>query len=144
MATISTLATTVAGIAWDPQIRGLLSVLVGVVVLFGSVWYLVASNSGVRTGTLIAFAAFAALAALRDAFSPPAAMPRIGAALSPASIAPKISPLPRDIPASAMSATKPPGAMPAAPRPSWVLSNSSSVMPVMSWISIFFFDPPKF
>ena len=58
MATISTLATTVAGIAWDPQIRGLLSVLVGVVVLFGSVWYLVASNSGVRTGTLIAFAAF--------------------------------------------------------------------------------------
>ncbi len=52
------LPTILAGIAWDPQIRGLLSVLVGVVVLMGSVWYLVSSNSGLRTGTLIAFAAF--------------------------------------------------------------------------------------
>jgi hypothetical protein len=50
--------TTIAGIAWDPNVSGLLAVLTGVVVLMGSVWYLVSTNSGVRVGTLLAFAAF--------------------------------------------------------------------------------------
>ncbi len=52
------MSPTLAGIAWDPNIAGTLAVLTGVAVLMGSVWFLVASNSGIRVGTLIAFAAF--------------------------------------------------------------------------------------
>lgn len=48
----------IAGIGWDPEIRGFLSVLTGVVVLAGSVWLLIATNSGMRLGTLIALAGF--------------------------------------------------------------------------------------
>ncbi len=48
----------IAGLAWDPEIRGFLSVLTGVVVLMGSVWLLLSTNSGVRLGTLIALAGF--------------------------------------------------------------------------------------
>ena len=44
----------IAGIAWNPGIRGILSVLVGVVVLMGSVWLLLASNVGARLGMLLA------------------------------------------------------------------------------------------
>ena len=47
-----------AGLAWDPEIRGFLAVFTGVVVLMGSVWLLLATNSGVRLGTLIAAAGF--------------------------------------------------------------------------------------
>ncbi len=47
-----------AGLAWDPEIRGFLAVLTGVVVLMGSVWLLLATNSGTRLGTLIALAGF--------------------------------------------------------------------------------------
>lgn len=48
----------IAGIAWDPEIRGFLAVLTGVVVLMGSVWLLLSTNSGTRLGTLIAGAGF--------------------------------------------------------------------------------------
>ena len=48
----------IAGLAWDPEIRGFLAVLTGVVVLMGSVWLLLATNSGTRLGTLIASAGF--------------------------------------------------------------------------------------
>ena len=48
----------IAGLAWDPEIRGFLAVLTGVVVLMGSVWLLLATNSGTRLGTLIALAGF--------------------------------------------------------------------------------------
>ncbi len=48
------LLPTLAGIAWDPTIRGLLTVLVGVAVLFGSIWLIIATNTGARVGTLIA------------------------------------------------------------------------------------------
>ncbi|MDW3220133.1 MAG: hypothetical protein R8F63_16090 [Acidimicrobiales bacterium] len=48
----------IAGLAWDPEIRGFLAVLTGVVVLMGSVWLLLATNSGTRLGTLIAGAGF--------------------------------------------------------------------------------------
>lgn len=48
----------IAGVAWDPEIRGFLAVLTGVVVLMGSVWLLLATNSGTRLGTLIALAGF--------------------------------------------------------------------------------------
>ena len=43
-----------AGIAWDPQIRGFLALGVGVVVLIGSVYLLLATNVGARLGFLIA------------------------------------------------------------------------------------------
>ncbi len=49
---------SLAGIAWDPQIRGILTVATGTVVLLGSVWLIVSTNSGTRLGTLISTAAF--------------------------------------------------------------------------------------
>lgn len=49
---------TLAGIAWDPQIRGILTVLVGVVVLMGSVYLILATNIATRLGFLLALAAF--------------------------------------------------------------------------------------
>jgi len=48
----------IAGLAWDPEIRGFLSVLTGAAVLMGSVWLIVATNTGVRLGTLIALSGF--------------------------------------------------------------------------------------
>ena len=47
-----------AGIAWDPQIRGILSVLVGVVVLMGSIYLLLSTNVASRLGFLLALTAF--------------------------------------------------------------------------------------
>lgn len=49
---------TLAGIAWDPQIRGFLATAVGVAVLMGSVYLLLATNIGARLGFLLASAAF--------------------------------------------------------------------------------------
>ncbi len=46
-----------AGIAWDPQIRGFLAVGVGVVVLMGSVYLLLATNVGSRLGFLVGLSA---------------------------------------------------------------------------------------
>jgi len=48
----------IAGLAWDPEIRGFLSVLTGVIVLMGSVWLIIATNTGVRLASLIALAGF--------------------------------------------------------------------------------------
>jgi hypothetical protein len=48
----------IAGLAWDPEIRGFMAVLTGVVVLMGSVWLVLSTNAGTRLGTLIAGAAF--------------------------------------------------------------------------------------
>ena len=45
-----------AAIAFDPAIRGVLVVMIGVVVLFGSIYLIVATNTGVRNGFLIAMA----------------------------------------------------------------------------------------
>jgi hypothetical protein len=47
-----------AGIAWDPNIRAFLTLAVGVVVLLGSIYLLLATNVGVRLGFLIAATAF--------------------------------------------------------------------------------------
>jgi hypothetical protein len=47
-----------AGIAWDPQIRGFLALGVGVVVLLGSVYLLLLTNVGGRLGFLLSSAAF--------------------------------------------------------------------------------------
>lgn len=45
---------TLAAISWEPHIRGALAVLIGFVVLCGSVYLLLATNSGARTGLLLA------------------------------------------------------------------------------------------
>lgn len=52
------IASVLAGIAWDPQLRGILAVGVGVVVLLGSVYLLLLTNVGHRLGFLIAGTAF--------------------------------------------------------------------------------------
>ena len=48
----------IAGLAWDPEIRGFMAVFAGTVVLLGSVWLLLALNTGSRLGTLLASAGF--------------------------------------------------------------------------------------
>lgn len=47
---------TLASIAWDPQIRGILAVATGVLVLVGSVYLLLGTNTGARVGFMIAMA----------------------------------------------------------------------------------------
>lgn len=47
---------TLAAISWEPEIRGATAVLIGFVVLCGSVYLLLATNSGARTGLLLAIA----------------------------------------------------------------------------------------
>lgn len=56
MAAVLGLVTTFAGIAWDPTIRGILVVVVGVLILCGSVYLLLATNLGTRLGLLVALA----------------------------------------------------------------------------------------
>lgn len=53
---LATLTSVLAAIAWDPTIRNVLAVLVGAGVLCGSVYLLIATNTGIRTGLLIALA----------------------------------------------------------------------------------------
>ena len=50
-------AAVVATITWDPFIRGVLIVVIGLVVFPGSVYLLLSTNTGVRLGFLIAAAA---------------------------------------------------------------------------------------
>jgi hypothetical protein len=50
------LVADLAAIAWFPEIRNILSLLVGVGILMGSVYLLVATNTGARLGLLIALA----------------------------------------------------------------------------------------
>ncbi len=47
-----------AGISWEPEIRGALIAITGSVVLMGSVWLIMATNMGSRLGTLNALAGF--------------------------------------------------------------------------------------
>lgn len=46
-----------AAISWDPQVRGALIVMTAVVLLCGSVYLILATNTGIRTGFLLAAAA---------------------------------------------------------------------------------------
>ena len=58
LATAITNAANVFGaIGWNPEIRNYLSVLVGVAVLIGSVYLIVGTNVGLRTGLLVVLAA---------------------------------------------------------------------------------------
>lgn len=53
-----TTGNVLAGISWDPTIRGILSVAVGVIVLMGSVYLLLGTNTGNRLGFLLAMTGF--------------------------------------------------------------------------------------
>ena len=55
---IAQLASIIAGIGWEPEIRGALTVAVAGAVLIGSVWLLLVTNTGTRLGSLIALAGF--------------------------------------------------------------------------------------
>lgn len=48
----------IGAIAFDPTIRGILVVVVGTVVLMGSIFLILSTNSGVRVGFLVATSAF--------------------------------------------------------------------------------------
>ena len=48
--------STMLSIAWEPEIRGLLTVIIAVVALCGSVYLILATNMGARLGLLVALA----------------------------------------------------------------------------------------
>jgi len=52
------LAPTLAGIAWDPQVRNILAFAVGVTVLMGSVYLVLATNVATRLGFLLVLTGF--------------------------------------------------------------------------------------
>ena len=58
------LGQVVAALSWDPQVRGFLIVLTGFTILVGSVYLLLATNTGARLGFLLAMAGFAGWCAL--------------------------------------------------------------------------------
>jgi hypothetical protein len=53
---LGTATSLLAAIGWDPEIRNVLSVLVGAAVLIGSVYLIVGTNVGLRTGLLVVLA----------------------------------------------------------------------------------------
>lgn len=55
---VATVVNVLGAIAWSPEIRNLLSLLVGVLVLFGSLYLIIATNIGIRTGMLITLSCF--------------------------------------------------------------------------------------
>ncbi|MCC5953957.1 MAG: hypothetical protein JJU45_17820 [Acidimicrobiia bacterium] len=69
----------IAGIGWDPEIRGILAVLVGFVVLCGAVYLLLATNTGARLGMLLSLAGlfgFCAILSLYLWVNPPGIGPK--------------------------------------------------------------------
>lgn len=71
--------TILAGIAWDPQIRGILTVVLGFTILCGSVYLIVATNTGARLGLLISLAGLFGWLVILTAYwwiSPPGIGPR--------------------------------------------------------------------
>tara|TARA_B110000438_G_C15768096_1_gene630571 strand:+ start:326 stop:1336 length:1011 start_codon:yes stop_codon:yes gene_type:complete len=48
---------TLGGISWDLEVRGILAVGAGTIVLIGSIWLIIATNSGVRHSTLVTLSA---------------------------------------------------------------------------------------
>jgi hypothetical protein len=70
---------TLAGIAWDPHIRGVLTVLTAVVILMGSVYLILSTNVGSRLGFLLALGGFFGWMTILAAtwwINPPAIGPR--------------------------------------------------------------------
>jgi hypothetical protein len=50
--------TLFAGLSWDPAIKGILVVTIAVAILMGSIYLIVATNTGARLGMLISLASF--------------------------------------------------------------------------------------
>jgi len=68
-----------AGLAWNPGVRGILVVAVGVAVLMGSVYIILATNTGARLGMLLSLAGLFGFMTILTFFwwlSPPAIGPR--------------------------------------------------------------------
>lgn len=60
LSTLATLpATAVLGVSWEPELRGLLTVIIAVVALCGSVYLLLGTNVGARLGFLVALTGLA-------------------------------------------------------------------------------------
>ena len=55
---------SLVAIGWEPEIRGILTVIIGFVVLCGSVYLLLGTNIGARLGFLVALTALAGWMAL--------------------------------------------------------------------------------
>ncbi|MCY3925636.1 MAG: hypothetical protein OXG52_09045 [bacterium] len=53
---MSSAFVTLAGISWDPEIRGILTVALASALLAGTVWLLLVLNTGVRLGSMLALA----------------------------------------------------------------------------------------
>ena len=53
---MSAVGSSLVAIAWYPELRGILVTLIGVAVLMGSVYVIMATNLGVRLGFLVALA----------------------------------------------------------------------------------------
>lgn len=73
------LLTILAGIAWDPTIRGILTVVLGFTILCGSTYLIVATNTGARLGMLISLAGLFGWLVVLTAYwwiSPPGIGPR--------------------------------------------------------------------
>lgn len=73
------LLTVLAGIAWDPTIRGILTVVLGFTILCGSTYLIVATNTGARLGLLISLAGLFGWLVILTAYwwiSPPGIGPR--------------------------------------------------------------------
>lgn len=74
-----TLVPLLAGISWQPQVRGIVMVAVGVVVLMGSVYLLLGTNLGNRLGFMVALTGlfgWITLHSLVFVIYPPATGPR--------------------------------------------------------------------
>lgn len=56
--------STLLAIGWDPELRGILTVLIGTVVWMGSVYLILGTNIGARLGFMVAFAGLAGWMAL--------------------------------------------------------------------------------
>ena len=55
---ITAVTGVIAGLGWEPEIRGALTVALASAVLMGSIWLILVTNTGVRLGSLIALAGF--------------------------------------------------------------------------------------
>lgn len=56
MTSLGTAASSLAAISWDPQIRGFSIVITAVLILCGSIYMLLATNTGAKLGLLLALA----------------------------------------------------------------------------------------
>lgn len=72
------LTNLIAGLGWNPGLRGLLSVFLGVFILMGSIYLILATNTGARLGMLLSLAGLSGWLVILTFFwtvSPPAIGP---------------------------------------------------------------------